>query len=277
MLDLPTGIELELLLPKGATRFDLLERLAARFGAPVEPFEQYSKVPMPPLARDTVSVVQDVARHHDAKVQSIAPDLSCFYLVHRAGRIRGRLSVVHDNTIAGGERVAEVVTAPLRRDQLGDLFTICEAARSFEGVSIPDGAALHVHLDGAPFLDARPLSRLVQAYLRFESELFERVGRPEALRRAGPLPEGFADLLELTARRSASWEETAPLVAAAFKSRDHGLNLYNVGHDVKEKLTVELKIAGSTLDPDRIVEIRELYVRLADWALGEDPMPEALA
>lgn len=272
MFDLPTGIELELLLPEGATRFDLLDRLAARLGGEVEPFEQYSKVPMPPLTPDIAAVVEDVARHHGARVQSIAPDLSCFYLAHRAGRIPGRLSVVHDNTIAGGERVAEVVTAPLARDRLGDVVAICEVARSFEGVSIPTGAALHVHLDGARFLAARPLSRLVQAYARFEAELFERVERPEGLRRAGPLPEGFAGLLELTAERGAPWEETAPLVAAAFKSRDHGLNLYNLGHDVKEKLTVELKIAKSTLEPERIIEIRELYVRLAGWALGEDPM-----
>lgn len=251
-------------------RLALLERLAARLGGTVEPFEFPSKVPVPsglsPAA--TIALIQDIARHHEAEVRSVSPDYRFFYLAHRAGRLRGgalELSVVHDNTLAGGERVAELVTAPLWRADLGALSAALEVIGAIDGVTTPDTAALHVHLDGAPFLEARALSRLIALFSRLEPALAVLTRTPPGLRRAAPLPRALVAEL----RAELSWSAVEALLRREIQHRGYALNLYNLIAQDPQKLTVELKLAGSTIDPARVVAIRELYVRLALVALGE--------
>lgn len=269
--DLTTGIEIELLLPAGMTRLDLLDALAHRFGGVVERFDFPSKVPvpegLPPAA--TIALIEDIARHHQASLRGVSPDFRFFFLAHRAGRLRGGaldLRVVHDNTLPGGERVAEVVTAPLLR---GDLPVLAEAValiRDVDGVEIPPTAALHVHLDGAPFLEARALMRLIDLYAAREADLIERVRMPSGLRRAQPLPPALRAAL----REDLAVAEVQAVIRAHVHGRSHALNVYNLAAGEPDKLTVELKIAGSTLDPAQVIAVRELYVALGLEALAPD-------
>lgn len=251
-------------------RLELLERLAARLGGSVETFAFPSKVPVPsglsPAA--TIALIQDIARHHQAELRSVSPDYRFFYLAHRAGRLRGgalELAVVHDNTLAGGERVAELVTAPLWRADLGGLRAALEVIGAIDGVTTPDTAALHVHLDGAPFLEARPLSRLIALFSRLEPALRVLTRTPPGLRRAAPLPPALGAEL----RSELAWAEVEALLRREIEHRGYALNLYNLIAGDPQKLTVELKLAGATIDPARVVAIRELYVRIALAALGE--------
>lgn len=267
--DIKTGIEIELLLPEGTTRLDLLDHLAARLGGTVERFDFPSKVPvpsgLPPPA--TLALIHDIARHHQAEVRGVSPDFRFFYLAHRAGRLRGsplELQLVHDNTLAGGERVAELVTAPFHRGDLPALADVVRLIGAIDGVTIPDTAALHVHLDGAPFLEARALIRLIELFTAQAADLAARTRMPSGLRRAQPLPPGLRAALH--ERMSAA--EVQATLRQHIPTRGHALNLYNLAAGEPEKLTVELKIAGSTLDPAQVIEVRELFVDLGLRALA---------
>lgn len=266
MIDLKTGIEIELLLPAGMGRFDLLDALASRFGGTVERFDFPSKIPvpsgLPPAA--TIALIQDIARHHEAQVRSISPDFRFVYLSHRAGRVNG-LSVVHDNTLAGGERVAEIVSSPMLREDLPAFAQIVAFIRDIPGVEIPETAALHVHVDGTGFQESAALICLIEAFEAIEPAL--RASAPVALRRAATLPSAL--LVEL--RDGVPWRDA---LRAHVPSRAFALNLYNLIADEPHKLTVELKLAGATLDPAKVLALREMFVALAAGALAARLGPE---
>lgn len=280
--DLTTGFELEVLLPEGMSRLELLDRLALRWSAEVVRFEFTSKVPVPDLsggvyapdrAADlTVALIRDIARHHQASVRSVTPDFRYFYLIHRAGKIVDRhgstiLSVVHDNTLAGGERVAEIVTAPLARPDLPWLIDLVSFIGGIEGCTVPEGAALHVHVDGRPFRNAAVLARLVAFYTEHEEALMRFAGTTRAMRRAKSLPIAFVDALLERAREDATWDVAQRLILDHIPSREFGLNLFNLVQNDPAKLTVEFKIARGTLEPDRVLELRALYLAIAEYAI----------
>jgi len=282
--DLRTGLEIELLLPEGSTRLRLLNRLAERLGAELEIFPFFSKVPVPIVvgvggkrsAELSLALIQDVARHHGAKVHAVSPDLRYFYLAHTAGRLiqsgKELLRIVHDNTLAGGERVAEIVTAPLFRSELDLVDEVLETVSEIGDVEAPPGAGLHVHLDGAQFFHVGRLRALVAAYLHFEPALRSLVRTPPGLRRARALPPSLVSELASLPEET-PWPEAAQVILRHVHDRSFGLNLYNLALAVPTKPTVEFKIAASTADAAKVIEVRELYVRLAAFALsGGDPL-----
>lgn len=281
-LHLTTGLELELLLPVGKSRIDLLAYLASWSGWTLQPFDFASKLPVPrPVAamngaehRDPVGSIlaqmQDVADHHQARLQCISDDGRYFFLAHPAGHLlddKGaiRLSVVHDNTIAGGLRVAELITAPMAQDSDLDLARLIETVGQFLGITVPARSALHVHVDGAAFCAPAPLLRLVQLYNRFAPLLRRWLRSPDNLLQARPLPPVVESTLRNFEQRS--WAATQHALRPLIADRGYGLNLYNLLHPHPDKLTVEVKIAGGSLDPAWIVAARRLVLNLAHLAL----------
>jgi len=275
-LTLSTGLELELLLPSGMTRLDLLSKLQPLVGGAVDPFDFPSKVPVPHQAgagladeaanAAVLAAMQAVAEHHQARLHSISPDARFFYLSHRCGRLVDAegatlLEVVHDNTIAGGERVAEVITPPLMPEQVPWLGELVEALAAIDGVAVPPRSALHVHVDGRPFCEAEPLARLVSIYLDHQVTLRRWLRTPPGLHADRPLPGGFLRALQQAVGRE--WEVARPSLARQLHDKRAGLCLYNVVHGVADKLTIELKLAGGSLEADRVLAVRELFLRLA--------------
>lgn len=276
---LNTGLELELLLPVGMGRLELLALLQPIVGGRVESFEMPSKVPVPLQAAAglegdaatsaLMAAMQDVARHHQARLHSIAPDARHFFLAHRCGRLvdaQGSclLSVVHDNTIAGGERVAEVVTPPFGPDRLGWLRGLVESLAAIPGIALPEAGALHVHVDGRCLCDAAALARLVALYLRLETRLRRWLRTPATARSAQPLAAALLPALQQIAGQS--WPEARAALAPLVRDRGCGLNLYNLLHQVDDKFTVELKLAAASLDPDWVLAVRALFLRLVAMA-----------
>ncbi|MBI4818234.1 MAG: amidoligase family protein [Deltaproteobacteria bacterium] len=273
--DIRTGFELELLTPPGTTRLELADRIAIDQRLAVELFDFISKVPLPVAAtqsREALrTLILDLAEHHGAKVGPIAPDLTHVYLVHRAAKIVGtegaRFSVVHDNSLTGGERVAELVTTPLLRVELGALEAALASVRSWEGVSLPEGSALHVHVDAEPLREARTLFALTSLFSTHEGRLRTLLATSPKMTRAQPLPRKLVVALGNLAARRAPFEAVERAIGLYVSSRAFGLNLYNLVAKDPNKLTVELKLAAATLDFRRIVAIRELFVAMVGWAL----------
>ncbi|MFH1810789.1 MAG: amidoligase family protein [Pseudomonadota bacterium] len=282
-MSLTTGIELELLLPPGMTRMDLLERLRAFTGGQVQPFEFPSKVPVPHPARAglegeaaiqaCLAAMQDIAAHHQARLHSIRPDGQFFYLSHRCGRLVDEhgmtlLEVVHDNTLAGGERVAEVITPPLAPEQADWLAALIAQLAAVPGIEVPPRAALHVHVDGKALCDAETLARLVALYLDHEALLRRWLHTPTGLHADRRMPHAL--LRSLHAGVGQPWEQVRPTLARALPDNCCGLNLYNLAHDRRDKLTVELKLAAASLDPAWVLAVRALFVALVELALACD-------
>jgi len=290
-LTLTTGLELELLLPAGMGRLELLERLRPLIGGVVEPFDFPSKVPVPHGAgaglegdaatEAVMAAMQDVADHHQAKLHSISSDARFFYLSHRCGRLVGAegatlLEVVHDNTIAGGERVAEVITPPLEPERVGWLRDLVERLAAVEGIEVPRRAALHVHVDAGELRDVEALARLVSLYFDHQARLRRWLRTPGRLHADQPMPRGL--VLALQRAVGQPWAEVRPALAHELRDKRCGLNLYNLLHDVPDKLTVELKLAAASLVPDRVLAVRELFLRLVLLALALDaPLPRGEA
>jgi hypothetical protein len=291
MFDLTTGLELELLLPEHLGRLALAAELADWADARLEIFPFVSKVPMPSAddaraaskkggdADATLALVRSIAEHHQALLHSISDAGDAFYLVHRAARLVADdgavlLSIVHDNTIAGGERVAELVTPPLTRARMPWLVDLLRVLGEIPGIIIPDSGALHVHVDGRPFCDARALTALVELYTSAEAVLRAVLATPETFRAAQPLPATLLPSLRELVAKDAPFDDVKRLLARRIRDRRHGLNLYNLHEADDAKLTVELKLARGTLAPERVLAIRELFVACARWALehpGEAP------
>ncbi|MCK6546775.1 amidoligase family protein [Myxococcota bacterium] len=289
MFDLTTGLELELLLPEHLGRLALASDLADWADARLEIFPFVSKVPMPSAddvraaakpgtkrlepAEATLALVQSIAEHHQAMLHSVSDAGDAFYLIHRAGRLVADdgtvlLTIVHDNTIAGGERVAELVTPPLARARLPWLVDLLHMLAEIPGIVIPESGALHVHVDGRPFREVRALTSLVELYVAAEPVLRAVLATPDSFRAAQPLPSALLPALRELAAKDAPFDDVKALLARRIRDRRHGLNLYNLHEDDDAKLTVELKLARGTLDAARVVAIRELFVACAGWALA---------
>ncbi len=277
--DCATGLELELVLPKGATRLDLLEALAKALGGSVEPFDFLTAVPLPEAAspEELSALIESTRRHHQAREARLSDGV--FVLAHRAGVVLTStgepiLSVVHDNTLNGGERVAEIVTVPFTRDGMPFIAEICRLLAAIDGVSLPEGAAVHVHADATQVMAAKPIARLVTLYETYEPTLRAWCKTSKKMKSAGPLPVKLADELRALASRAASYEAVVAVLRTHVKHSRYGLNLNNLANQDPNKHTVELKLPSATLDAERVSALRELFVAMVGFAVAETAMPE---
>jgi hypothetical protein len=171
--DVASAFELELVVPEGSTRHDLARSVAETLGASVAAFAQVTQVVLPPMpSGEIAAAVFGAARHHGAELEAVADDFNSFYLRHRASRIErpdGRTiaCVRHENRLAGGERVAEIVTAPFVRAELQDLRAILETARRM-GAEVPSGGELRLHLHADALREGKAFERLVEVAARSE-------------------------------------------------------------------------------------------------------------
>lgn len=190
---------------------------------------------------------------------------------------------MHDNTIAGGERVAELVSAPFSREELTFVDELVAELRSIRGSDpetsssgpeLPAGAALHVHVDGSRFEDPSSVFRLVRNHRAAEPVLRRLLRTGPSMKRARPLPAKLEVSLGTLAARGASFDAVRETIRRHAGSRAYGLNVFNLAERDPKKLTVELKLASATLDSGRIRAIRELFVAMVQCALrGDDTGP----
>ncbi len=173
------------------------------------------------------------------------------------------------------QRVCELVTRPLGRDerleQIGWLLRVARA-RDF---SIPKEAALHLHLDAEPWRDTAPLCRLLHHAARARDSLHETFETNPRCRRLRPLDDDLQALVEETWQHLQARADPPPFEDFAAEIRDAGLdkfvdvNVQGVVLPFPRQPTLELRFLPMSFDLDRIeAQLEQLENLLGDLWLG---------
>lgn len=170
---------------------------------------------------------------------------------------------------AGRERPCEVITPPIAGDHGTVLDELLTPARDL-GFTVPAEAAVHLHLDGAPFRRAPAFANLVRLFAHWREPLWEVLGTNPACRRLAPLP---ADLLRLVERGDQSWDELRAAARTTGLTKYADVNLTQLVAPRPVRDTVEVRILPGAIDAPDIVRGAALVERLLLRCLDDTPVP----
>lgn len=194
--------------------------------------------------------------------------------VDRFGDIR-RLDDPAGATVAlaaplGGERErpCEIVTPPLDHDHHQRLEELLEPARTL-GFTIPAEAAVHLHLDGAPFRTPAALANVVRLFAWWRDPLRELLQTNPRCRRLAPLPT----TLVTAAAATPTWDDLARAAAEGALTKFYDVNLTQLlrPHPVRD--TIEIRILPGAITADPIVHRAALVELLLERCLDPTPIP----
>jgi len=338
--DSRTGLELELLMPRGRSRADLASALARALSAsvrtglklhaaPVDGRPAHDLTPTFVVERqgerlleivDDVTITADLDRAaptapgffravvDDARLallaertaradvldvdRVLAPYLSVWGgrllspgeppaadAAHRAGvDPAGQTIAVVAKYDGGRERVAEIVTAPLRRrDRARAVAEILRVARE-EGAFIPEEAALHAHLDAGPW---RSVARMRQLLLDTDAVrdllMLEWEPNPRCKRLGRFDPRMVARAR--AARPDETWPDFTRDLLASGATKYVDVNVLGVIHPRPRQPTLEVRALPMSLDADvvlaRVEKAERFFAEIARTADASttEPLP----
>lgn len=169
------------------------------------------------------------------------------------------------------ERPCEIVTPPLAENHAEALEELLEPAREL-GFTIPNEAAVHLHLDGAPFRDPRTLANVVLLFAHYRDGLRELLQTNPACRRLAPLPA------QLVAAASAATPDQDELRKAADEgelTKYFDVNLTQLLTDRPLRDTLEIRILPGAITAGDIVHRAALVELLLDRCEDPEPFPVA--
>ncbi|WP_432494745.1 amidoligase family protein [Kineococcus auxinigenes] len=167
------------------------------------------------------------------------------------------------------ERPCEVITPPLVTDHLAALEALLAPAREL-GFTVPAEAAVHLHLDAAPFLDVAAFCGLLRLFGPWREGLRVLLGTNPACRRLGPLPPGLVALAE---REWTGWEELRAAAAATGDSKFRDVNLTHVLGTHPGPPTLEVRVLPGCADGPGIVGRAALVEALLERFCSGEPLP----
>jgi hypothetical protein len=146
------------------------------------------------------------------------------------------------------ERPCEIVTPPLAGDHRTALEELLGPAREL-GFTVPHEAAVHLHLDGAPFR------------------------RPHALacRRLAPLQDPLVEAVVGVP----SYDDLRKAAADGGLTKFFDVNLTQLLTDTPARDTIEIRILPGAIDTDDIINRAGLVELLLDRCLDPEPFPAA--
>ena len=166
------------------------------------------------------------------------------------------------------ERPCEVVTPPYAADHAERLAELLEPARRL-GFTVPAEAAVHLHLDGAPFREAAALANVVRLFAHWREPLRQLLGTNPRCRRLAPLPaalvavvEGTPDLAEITAA-----------AATGGLTKFFDVNLTQLLKERPLRDTLEVRILPGAIETADVVRPTLLVESLLDRCCDSEPIP----
>ncbi|MFI6428312.1 amidoligase family protein [Promicromonospora sp. NPDC050880] len=175
---------------------------------------------------------------------------------------------------AGRERPCEIVTPPVGANHGAVLDGLLGTARDL-GFTVPAEAAVHLHLDGAPFRRPAAFANLVRLFGHWREPLWEALGTNPACRRLAPLP---AELLRLVERpvppgAGRTWAELAAGAREIGLTKYADVNLTQLvaPHPVRD--TVEVRILPGALESEDVLRRAALVEGLVRRCLDDAPVP----
>jgi Putative amidoligase enzyme len=170
------------------------------------------------------------------------------------------------------ERPCEIVTPPLTGDHRAALDELLGPAREL-GYTVPLEAAVHLHLDGAPFRQPHALANVVRLFASWREPLRTLLQTNPACRRLAPLP----DPLVAAVAGHPSYDELRTAAADGGLTKFFDVNLTQLLTDTPIRDTIEIRILPGAIDADDIVNRAGLVELLLDRCLDPEPFPAAPA
>lgn len=170
---------------------------------------------------------------------------------------------------AGRERPCEVITPPVVADHGRVLDDLLAPALDL-GFTVPAEAAVHLHLDGAPFRRPAAFANLVRLFGYWREPLWAALGTNSACRRLAPLP---AELLQLVERGGQSWAELREAARGIGLTKYADVNLTQLVAARPVRDTVEVRILPGSIDASSIVRGAALVEGLLLRCLDDSPIP----
>ncbi len=171
-------------------------------------------------------------------------------------------------TPQGGERerACELITPPIDRDHRTRLEALLAPARRL-GFVVPDEAAVHIHLDAAPFRSAAGVAALVEMFATDRDDLWRTIGTNPRCRRLAPLPAELVEAVGSPGFSARPWPEVLELLRSLPLTKYSDCNLVNLRDATIGKDTVEMRILPGAADADSILDgVAELRRRLPTLA-----------
>lgn len=228
------------------------------------------------LLTDDVRLLHLLARHSD-------PGGDLAHALESTAALWGvepqRHGATHRLTVAGRsialavpqgaerERACEIVTPPLVGAHGPALEELLAPARAL-GFTVPAEAAVHLHLDGAPFRDPGVLANVVRLFGCWRQPLRDVLGTNPRCRRLAPLP------VELV-QAATGTPSTAELRDAARQGRltkFFDVNLTQLLTDDPVRDTLEVRILPGTLSGDDLLTRATFVEGLLTRCLDPTPL-----
>ncbi|WP_206691006.1 amidoligase family protein [Quadrisphaera sp. INWT6] len=170
-----------------------------------------------------------------------------------------------------------MVTPPLLAPHAPALEALLAPAREL-GFTVPYEAAVHLHVDGARFRDARAFTDLVRLFANWGPVLRAALGTNPACTRLGPLSPALVDLAEQVhqvdaGRARPSWRELQRAARATDPVKFCDLNITALMNDAPARDTVEVRILGGSDDGQLIAERASLVHDLLERCGRGAPLP----
>lgn len=180
---------------------------------------------------------------------------------------------------AGRERPCEIITPPLVRGHGRALEELLAPARQL-GFTVPQEAAVHLHVDGAPFRRPEAFANLVRLFGHWREVLWAALETNPACRRLGPLPLELMSLVEhdwqdIDGRTGWSRLQEAAESVGVTKYAD--VNLVQLLSERPVRDTVEVRILPGSIDGAGIVRRSALVEALLVRCLDPRPLPRPRA
>jgi hypothetical protein len=173
-------------------------------------------------------------------------------------------------TPSGGERErpCEIVTPPLVADHEVALEELFGAARVL-GFTVPQEAAVHLHLDGGPFREPHALANVVRLFAHWREPLRHLFGTNCRCRRLAALP----DELVAVADGAPTWDELREAATRGRLTKFFDVNLTQLLRDDPLRDTLEIRILPGSLAAGEVIERATLVETLLDRCCDPTPFP----
>ncbi|MCA2218965.1 amidoligase family protein [Jidongwangia harbinensis] len=168
------------------------------------------------------------------------------------------------------ERPCEIVTPPLTGDHGAALEELLGPAREL-GFTVPREAAVHLHLDGAPFRRPHALANVVRLFAHWREPLRTLLQTNPACRRLAPLPEP----LVAAAAGNPSEDDLRKAATDGELTKFFDVNLTQLLTDTPLRDTIEIRILPGAVHADDILNRAGLLELLLDRCLDPEPFPAA--
>jgi hypothetical protein len=214
---------------------------------------------------ELADVLEPVAALFGTEVIAAGP--SIFRVVDRDGT-----SVAMAAPLPGErQRPAEIVTPPLEHDHGAALERLLGPARAM-GCTIPVEAAVHLHLDAAPFRAPRAFANVVALFGRWRPALWHLLGTNPACKRLAAPPPALLDRTDAL-RGLDTWAQVKAAVEDVELTKYSDVNLLHVLRAPPVKDTLEVRILPGADTAAAILERAALVEGLLRLCVEEPDLP----